>query len=551
MTLTVVVGSSGSGKTTFLNDVHKSHKCNYIRQYHHIRPYVKASKIPNFDPKSLPYWDIYEREGKADTIRVGGTMGGEFTAGLSGGQRKLLLFELISQRFKSQKGLLICLDEPFAGVTDDFVPFIVKRLNELREKNNILLVTNDHVKTLKNMADNTITVSAIDRTTVKINHIEKVDRNKAILSLSVGGSYVYETSMEDLKFFFDVEVMSNAALKGVLASTTCAFALFLLCFWGSAQDSAVYVLIAGDIMSFYAINPYLVALVDWRDNVSYEAEALLHSSKSMNMLLKTLLTVSMVSIISLVEFGVINSIISGLQSISFLIAIFFDSASLTFPYIFLGLYSKLPAQSIGFLSTMPFLLTIFFSTTYSPGAGVNGLKELRYLFPRFYFWCMVPQVENDMENCPESDGANLLYLILTALIGVALFVAFMTFSKLISMQKAQHVLVKNDALRDEDFLELQVELYGESVSALHGETVPPKNAAGIASSTILALDQQHSTVVSGGADAARTTALSDDSLATKRADVSHDQATSLSTSLSDSIETEELCDTLVCVRVSL
>lgn len=31
MTLTVVVGSSGSGKTTFLNDVHRSHKCIYIR----------------------------------------------------------------------------------------------------------------------------------------------------------------------------------------------------------------------------------------------------------------------------------------------------------------------------------------------------------------------------------------------------------------------------------------------------------------------------------------------------------------------------------------
>ena len=32
MTLTVVVGSSGSGKTTFLNDVHKINKCTYIRQ---------------------------------------------------------------------------------------------------------------------------------------------------------------------------------------------------------------------------------------------------------------------------------------------------------------------------------------------------------------------------------------------------------------------------------------------------------------------------------------------------------------------------------------
>ena len=70
------------GKTTFLNDTTKSHKCTYIRQYHNIRPYVYVSAIPNFDPKQLPYWDIYEREGKADSIQVGGTMAGEFTGTL-------------------------------------------------------------------------------------------------------------------------------------------------------------------------------------------------------------------------------------------------------------------------------------------------------------------------------------------------------------------------------------------------------------------------------------------------------------------------------------
>ena len=68
-----------SGKTTFLNDTTKSHKCTYIRQYHNIRPYVTVSKIPNFDPSKLPYWDIYEREGTAKSIKVGGTMAGEFT----------------------------------------------------------------------------------------------------------------------------------------------------------------------------------------------------------------------------------------------------------------------------------------------------------------------------------------------------------------------------------------------------------------------------------------------------------------------------------------
>ena len=103
------------GKTTFLNDTVKSHKCTYIRQYHSIRPYITVSKIPKFDPTKLPYWDIYVNENKASTIKVGGTMAGEFTAGLSGGQRKLLLFELIYQRTKSQMNLLLILDEPFAG----------------------------------------------------------------------------------------------------------------------------------------------------------------------------------------------------------------------------------------------------------------------------------------------------------------------------------------------------------------------------------------------------------------------------------------------------
>ena len=76
-------------KTTFLNDVHKRHKCTNIRQYHNMRPYIAVTKIPNFDPTKLPYWSIYENEEKAATIKVGGTMAGEFTAGLSGGQRNL------------------------------------------------------------------------------------------------------------------------------------------------------------------------------------------------------------------------------------------------------------------------------------------------------------------------------------------------------------------------------------------------------------------------------------------------------------------------------
>lgn len=45
-----------------------------------------------------------------------------------------MAFELVRQRTSSQSDLLIVLDEPFAGVTDDFVPFITARLYEMQRK---------------------------------------------------------------------------------------------------------------------------------------------------------------------------------------------------------------------------------------------------------------------------------------------------------------------------------------------------------------------------------------------------------------------------------
>jgi ABC-type multidrug transport system ATPase subunit len=112
---------------------------------HQLRPYIRVKDIPSFTPQNLPFWETYVRE-KNESVVIGGTMAGENYAGFSGGQRKLLLFELIYQRTLTSKDLLICLDEPFAGVTDDFVPFILERLKIMSKTHNLLLVTNDHVK---------------------------------------------------------------------------------------------------------------------------------------------------------------------------------------------------------------------------------------------------------------------------------------------------------------------------------------------------------------------------------------------------------------------
>jgi len=45
MPLTVVVGSSGSGKTTFLEDVQKLNRCCYVKQYHTLRPYIEVRSV--------------------------------------------------------------------------------------------------------------------------------------------------------------------------------------------------------------------------------------------------------------------------------------------------------------------------------------------------------------------------------------------------------------------------------------------------------------------------------------------------------------------------
>jgi len=395
-------------------------------------------------------------------------MAGEFTAGLSGGQRKLLLFELIYQRTKDQSDLLLVLDEPFAGVTDDFVPFVTSRLNAMRRRHNILLVTNDHVSVLTKMADNTIRVSAIDRTHVAINDNPKVDREKAILALSLGDDYEYQATGADLKFFFDVEVRNNKDLLAIVIFTVFSFGLFTVTFWNSASENAALVLIGGGLVAFFCVNPYYLALVEWRNAMLEEAEALMHASATLNKNLKAILTIVLLLVISLIEFGLVNAVIEGLEEWKFWVGIFFDSFSVTVPLVFFGIYTKLPFQTADILGSMPFLLMIFLSTTFSPGAGVPVLKELRYAFTRFYFWCMVPGVQDLMEGCP-NENLNFILLIVTGSMGLVFaIIAYPLVVGFLGRNKMRAVASKRKSLMDKEFQDLQIALYGER--ALRGKS---------------------------------------------------------------------------------
>lgn len=392
-------------------------------------------------------------------------MAGEFTAGLSGGQRKLLLFELIQQRCSRKSDLLICLDEPFAGVTDDYVPFIVERLKILKQSHQILLVTNDHVKLLSEMADNTITVSAVDRSTVRINRLGSIDREKAIQALSIGNNFVYKSSWDDLKFFLDVEVVNNAGLIGIGMFTVVFYIMFLLGFWSSPTNQAALVFNAGATISFFAVNPYLMSLPDWRICMSEEAEALLHSSKQMNTVLKFSICLFLFVAVSVVQFFSTNVIMDGTESYSFWVAILMDTLSMTLSSLFLGLYTKLPKQAVMFLTEMPYLLMIFLSTTFSPGSGIPVLKGFRFLFARFYFWCMLPGIQEGMEGCPATEAQNMIYMCLTGTV-----LPFLIFFVPLIIQKTFFSARKKKAIKplkwkDGEFDELQIELFGKRMLA--------------------------------------------------------------------------------------
>ena len=70
-------------------------------------------------------------------------------------------------------------------------------------------------------------------------------------------------------------------------------------------------------------------------------------------------------------------VLGTLTTWGFFFGVLFDNLSLLVSMVTLGLYTNLPDQAVQILGAMPFLLMIFFSTTFSPGAGVPGVKALR------------------------------------------------------------------------------------------------------------------------------------------------------------------------------
>mmetsp|Transcript_13113 Transcript_13113/g.29784 ORF Transcript_13113/g.29784 Transcript_13113/m.29784 type:complete len:98 (+) Transcript_13113:857-1150(+) len=72
---------------------------------------------------------------------------------------------------------------------------------------------------------------------------------------------------------------------------------------------------------------------------------------------------------------------------------------------------------------------------------------------------MVPSVEDSMEGCPEN--LNLLYLVLSALVGVAFFLVIQLVGAIRSKKADVETAKLRESMFDDEFHQLQVTLYGE------------------------------------------------------------------------------------------
>lgn len=87
--------------------------------------------------------------------------------------------------------------------------------------------------------------------------------------------------------------------------------------------------------------------------------------------------------ITLIGYGLVNAVVPGFEDVKFLYTMFLDTSSMILPMICLALFSNMALQEVEIFGSLPFLLMLFLSTSFSPGAGVEGVKELRYLFVRY------------------------------------------------------------------------------------------------------------------------------------------------------------------------
>jgi hypothetical protein len=156
------------------------------------------------------------------------------------------------------------------------------------------------------MSDNTITVSAIDRSKVCINDKPKVNCRGVQVFGQHGGFEILLRCGDPLESH---HVGSRWIYRDLLWPV-------LVLVLGRRSGDYVIGLCAGALISF----------PDWRNFMTEEAEALLHSSKDTNKFLKSFLVIVLILVISIAQFACTIAVVDGVNWY----AVFMNSLADTF-----------------------------------------------------------------------------------------------------------------------------------------------------------------------------------------------------------------------------
>jgi hypothetical protein len=73
---------------------------------------------------------------------------------------------------------------------------------------------------------------------------------------------------------------------------------------------------------------------------------------------------------------------------------------------------------------------------------------------------MIPSVADDLDGCPAED-VNVVYMTLSALLGLFMFTVYQIVKAMIAATHTKKSTSKKNRLKDAEFRDLQIELYGE------------------------------------------------------------------------------------------
>jgi hypothetical protein len=98
---------------------------------------------------------------------------------------------------------------------------------------------------------------------------------------------------------------------------------------------------------------------------------------------------------------------------------------------------------------------------------------------------MIPDVKDQMENCPSSD-VNVVYMTLSALIGLFMFLIYQVVKAAMAASHTKKTITKQKSLKDAEFRDLQLELFGADKikDSLSSTNHSVGSSAGAASSSL-------------------------------------------------------------------